>query len=200
MKTCRTCKEEKPLSEFYTKKGSADGVSGECKSCTRARSARRRAEKPDGCKKAIEEWTKKNQTKVKAYKKKHYEANRREIIDRSTKWVEDNRDRRYETWRAWYDTNPEARARASRKRRASMFGADVRVVTQRDWDSLIAHYRGLCAYCMEKPWKHRDHIVPVSRGGRHSIGNLIPSCTECNLSKKDKTIMEWKLHRRRRNA
>ena len=33
MKTCRTCKKEKPLSEFHKQKNHKDGVHNRCKSC-----------------------------------------------------------------------------------------------------------------------------------------------------------------------
>ena len=37
MKTCRVCKEEKPLSAFHPNKSCAQGVVGTCRDCTRGR-------------------------------------------------------------------------------------------------------------------------------------------------------------------
>jgi len=37
-----------------------------------------------------------------------------------------------------------------------------------------------------------DHVVPLIRGGRHSVGNIIPACRSCNSSKGGKFIIEWK--------
>jgi 5-methylcytosine-specific restriction endonuclease McrA len=67
-------------------------------------------------------------------------------------------------------------------------------VTVRDLNRLIARYGGLCAYC-PAPWKQLDHVVPVTRGGRHGIGNIVPACVRCNTSKNDRTVMEWRLLR-----
>jgi 5-methylcytosine-specific restriction endonuclease McrA len=67
-----------------------------------------------------------------------------------------------------------------------------RLVTPRDLKRLVARYRGLCAYC-PNPWKQFDHVIPLTRGGRHAIGNLLPACVRCNTSKNDRTIMEWRL-------
>lgn len=38
---------------------------------------------------------------------------------------------------------------------------------------------------------HFDHIIPLSRGGQHSVENLCASCARCNLSKNDSLIGEW---------
>jgi 5-methylcytosine-specific restriction endonuclease McrA len=36
-----------------------------------------------------------------------------------------------------------------------------------------------------------DHIVPVSRGGKSTRGNVAPCCKECNTAKKQLLPMEW---------
>jgi 5-methylcytosine-specific restriction endonuclease McrA len=38
---------------------------------------------------------------------------------------------------------------------------------------------------------HLDHATPLSRGGDHSIDNLVPACGECNLKKGTKTMDEF---------
>jgi 5-methylcytosine-specific restriction endonuclease McrA len=38
---------------------------------------------------------------------------------------------------------------------------------------------------------HFDHIVPVSRGGEHSLRNLCVSCSACNYSKGAKPLSKW---------
>lgn len=36
-----------------------------------------------------------------------------------------------------------------------------------------------------------DHVIALSRGGSHSIGNLCSSCPECNRSKSNRIIADW---------
>jgi 5-methylcytosine-specific restriction endonuclease McrA len=51
-----------------------------------------------------------------------------------------------------------------------------------------------CYWCGEPtPGKsaHLDHVVPLSRGGRHAIDNLCASCPACNLRKNSKLPNEW---------
>jgi 5-methylcytosine-specific restriction endonuclease McrA len=43
-----------------------------------------------------------------------------------------------------------------------------------------------CAYCGNRiPRKNRtlDHVVPLSKGGRHSVSNLVMACRSCNSAK-----------------
>ena len=45
---------------------------------------------------------------------------------------------------------------------------------------------GLCHYCSRKfTFKELtlDHVVPLSRGGTTSPGNVVPACRECNKAK-----------------
>lgn len=54
--------------------------------------------------------------------------------------------------------------------------------------------KGVCYYC-EMPVKPADltmdHIVPISRGGKTTKGNVVPACKECNNQKKSLLPMEW---------
>lgn len=50
-----------------------------------------------------------------------------------------------------------------------------------------------CAYCGSRPLEDDvklilDHLIPYSRGGQHTAGNLITACSRCNLSKHAKTL------------
>jgi hypothetical protein len=50
-----------------------------------------------------------------------------------------------------------------------------------------------CQYCGEAAPNvilHVDHIHPVSKGGINNILNLITSCAECNLGKRDKLLSD----------
>jgi 5-methylcytosine-specific restriction endonuclease McrA len=54
--------------------------------------------------------------------------------------------------------------------------------------------KGICYYCGRKiPAQEltMDHIVPISRGGKSTKGNVLPCCKECNNQKKQLLPMEW---------
>lgn len=49
-----------------------------------------------------------------------------------------------------------------------------------------------CVYCgdTQGPF-HLDHMIPWSRGGEHSAGNLCVACVACNFEKGAMTPEEW---------
>ncbi|ADR18739.1 HNH endonuclease [Calditerrivibrio nitroreducens] len=60
------------------------------------------------------------------------------------------------------------------------------------WNTLVS--RGVCYYCGKKvpPGElTMDHIVPLSRGGKSTKGNIVPACKECNNKKKYLLPIEW---------
>lgn len=66
------------------------------------------------------------------------------------------------------------------------------------WKRRLA--KGVCHYC-GRSFPPRDltmdHIVPVSRGGRTTKGNVAPCCKECNTAKKQLLPMEWEEYLKR---
>ena len=53
-------------------------------------------------------------------------------------------------------------------------------------------YNSPCFYCGSLDKITIDHIIPISRGGTHGIGNLVSACSFCNGSKHTKFLIEWK--------
>ena len=55
-------------------------------------------------------------------------------------------------------------------------------------------YNSPCAFCGATEKITMDHIIPISRSGNHSIGNLQPLCRRCNSSKKSRLVSEYKYY------
>jgi 5-methylcytosine-specific restriction endonuclease McrA len=49
-----------------------------------------------------------------------------------------------------------------------------------------------CQYC-NRAAENIDHVVPRSRGGRHSWDNVVASCRSCNARKEDRMLDELDL-------
>jgi 5-methylcytosine-specific restriction endonuclease McrA len=104
-------------------------------------------------------------------------------------------EKRLENMRKWRAKNPLAVTAMSQKRTAAKKNSESRTVTDNDLRALIARHGGKCGYCKDADYDHIDHIVPLSRGGRHAIGNLMPACAFCNLSKHARMLSEWRYGR-----
>jgi 5-methylcytosine-specific restriction endonuclease McrA len=69
--------------------------------------------------------------------------------------------------------------------------ADDKTVTAKAFAELLSS-TDLCFYCgLPAINKHVDHMVPISRGGPHSMVNLVVACRPCNLAKKAKSFDRW---------
>lgn len=69
-------------------------------------------------------------------------------------------------------------------------------LTATQWDSLLEAW-SRCAYCQGSgPALQRDCVIPISRGGRYTLDNVVPACASCNASKHNSEVTEW-LRRKR---
>jgi 5-methylcytosine-specific restriction endonuclease McrA len=69
-------------------------------------------------------------------------------------------------------------------------------LTDAQWAALKAAWGG-CAYCGASGTPlQRDCVLALSRGGRYTLGNIVPVCRSCNASKCNTEVTVW-LRRRR---
>jgi len=48
-----------------------------------------------------------------------------------------------------------------------------------------------CAYCGKGGDMEIEHVEPISSGGAHDIGNIVPACSRCNTSKRSHDMELW---------
>lgn len=60
-----------------------------------------------------------------------------------------------------------------------------------EWLETVKAFKYSCAYCGDKTNLTMDHVVPISRGGKTTIDNVVPACVSCNSSKQAKDVVEW---------
>ena len=69
-------------------------------------------------------------------------------------------------------------------------------LTDEQWAALQAAWTG-CAYCgASSVALQRDCVLPISRGGRYTVDNVVPACRSCNTSKCNDEVTGW-LRRKR---
>ena len=135
-----------------------------------------------------------------------YQEHREESCARARAWQLANPHQKKATSAAWYqthkdeirlklihlrDTDPEryaqyrAMSRASeQRRRARKSGSATVTLTRYEWELLKAHYQFQCVYCHTKPKTlTQDHLTPLSKGGEHTLWNVVPACRSCNAKK-----------------
>lgn len=173
-----------------------------CKTCTKRhwmRSDKARAKWP--------EWNRANYERhreaINARNRAWGEANRERKRETDARWHRENKERHAAKNREWVARNPDRSRAISREanrrlverqptyfadkcqeRRARLRDAFVEPV---DRSRLFEIHHGLCGICgdpidPESSW-HVDHVIPLSRGGKHSYANTQPSHPSCNLAK-----------------
>lgn len=85
------------------------------------------------------------------------------------------------------------RTRAARyaKRRQRRMAAVDHDLTEAQWSALQDAWGG-CAYCgaADRPLQ-KDCLLPISRGGRYTLTNVVPACGSCNASKCNTEVTTW---------
>ena len=186
MKKCTKCKVIKDYKEFRTRKASKDGLQSNCKECEKEQ---RRAHYL------------KNKEKVKASNKLYAKTYVRKTL------TEEQKQKNKEKAKEYYIKNKErikslakaykktlngkySDAGTSNKRRLLKTNNSDNTVTKESLDILMKVQKDCCYHCLEVLDKsiqtHLDHYVPISKGGAHSIYNVVWSCAKCNLEKADK--------------
>lgn len=71
--------------------------------------------------------------------------------------------------------------------RARQAGTPVEL-TEEQWLRVLNHFNYRCAYCDKdiRDFYTIDHVIPLSKGGTHTIDNVVCACLSCNSAKKDK--------------
>lgn len=89
----------------------------------------------------------------------------------------------------WYRRNKHKAKEAWHRRRARKLGATVGKVSLK---AILAEHGMVCHICggdiPDRSSLHFDHVIPLSKGGRHAADNIRPAHAFCNLSKGDKIL------------
>jgi 5-methylcytosine-specific restriction endonuclease McrA len=86
---------------------------------------------------------------------------------------------------------PAVRRAMHQCRRARLLGAGPSF-TAAEWTALVTAHQGRCAFCGKARPLGADHRLPLERGGKNEIANILPACAPCNLRKHLMTEEEFR--------
>ena len=163
-KYCPTCEDWLSLNSFCKSKQTWDGLNGRCKLCH------------------------KGDNKV------YYQNNTETIKDRIHTYYREHKEQigiREKLYRQQHaEKYKDYRSVMHNLRRRKLQDTN-NPLTLEEWAVVKDITNGRCIYCDSKEELTQDHIVAISKGGKHSIGNVILSCKSCNLSKGSKDVEIW---------
>lgn len=110
--------------------------------------------------------------------------------ERSRQWRSQNPERQRKLVADWKIRSLEKVRGTTRRRALRLATSGIYEVTAKDERRLRS---SPCFACGATSDITLDHAIPVSRGGRHSVGNLIPLCRTCNSRKSAKLWVEFRM-------
>ncbi len=183
-KLCKGCNLQQSKTHFFNASAAPDGLQRRCKTCMKASKREdyyRNLEKS----RARERARVRNKDQLRQASARWRERHPELFKSRIAAWTQRNRVKRNATIKAWKAANPEKMREMDARRRASKVNAPGNGWTVEDVAAIRLAQKNKCAICRVTLGKriHRDHIVPLFRGGAHCRRNLQLLCEPCNLSK-----------------
>ena len=186
LKTCYRCKRSLDVSHFHSDISRSDSLNPKCKSCTLETSRAYYAQHAMQVLQRTGAWGRKNKARKNASTRRWRVANPEAARQAVLRWSKNNPEKKKASEQNWIKNHPEKMASYQAQAHARRRGAQEteHPLTAAEWLYIKAVYDSRCVYCRRKLKKlTQDHIIPVSKGGKHTIENVVPSCQSCNSRK-----------------
>lgn len=98
------------------------------------------------------------------------------------------------SWWLQYQINPDLRLyhrEKSKRRKAQNRGQTPIQIPVAALRQRFNEFGNCCAYCGGGGDMEIEHVDPISKGGLHDIGNIVPACSSCNTSKRNHPMEKW---------
>lgn len=164
MKTCTKCNTSKPIDDFINDYRLKSGKGSKCRACVAIYNHKRLVSG------LIPPKTEEQKAKIRSY---------------GSQWSKENRESKRLSYRKWSANNREKDRLRGHERRVKMRNQKFKILDH----EMLRLYRQPCFHCGSHDRIEADHIIPLARGGRHSIGNLLPLCRICNAKKSDRPLV-----------
>lgn len=127
----------------------------------------------------------KNAEKISTRSHEYYLRNATAICEKVRKYNAEHRAEIKARKIIYAQNHPEILRAIGKRRRALERGAPVSDFTAEQWETMQIQYGHRCAYCHCRAKGHltQEHITPLSKGGSHTLSNIVPACFPCNRKK-----------------
>ena len=182
-KICSLCHFPKLFADFNKKARSKDSHRPECRMC--------QAEFHQVHKSQAQARNHKRKAEIDAYNARYHQEHCEVINARHAR----NRIKNLAT-RLAYDAQYRAEhldyfREAAKRRRAQQAGAQITDLSLAQFEEILKRSNYRCCYCPDdcKECKRKthtfekEHLTPISKGGNHTVQNVLPSCPKCNAKK-----------------
>lgn len=191
-KICSKCKIEKSIDCFSKDKTRPDGHRYVCIDCNKQKNKETKEARAVKAKiynlknkeilsEAKKKYKEKNKEQILKKAKDYYEKNKKELVKKRHLRYLNNKEKAKQYYDAYRKTEKGKMIDINRKhikRTAIKNGASCSDVME------IIKKAKNCYWCGVKLEKvHIDHYIPLSKGGKHIINNLVISCPSCNMAK-----------------
>jgi 5-methylcytosine-specific restriction endonuclease McrA len=189
-KECIICHKILPLEDFTISKGRSSYYRrNQCKICFLFK--RREYSKTAQHKHTEKAWYNKNREHVNTWHRNYNKNNeKRKAKAKITgkNYRIKNKEHFYSIIRAWNQNNPDKYKAIQYRKESKKRGIEGNH-TPLEIKELFLKQGGRCVYCrvnLIKTSYHRDHIIPIAKGGNNFINNIQLLCPKCNIEKRDK--------------
>jgi len=215
MKTCSKCGIIKELSEFNKDKQGKHGVRGNCRICQNKHNRHYYKENEDELRRKKIKYYEENIEEMRERDIKRYKKDKEKRLKQAKKYYENNRETRINYNRKYYSDNKRqiimqhfkygqtekghmVKINATHKRRNikiqtsdGTIPINICFPLSDEIANILSAQNNKCNICccnIKRGNMHLDHIIPLSKGGTHSLDNIQWLCATCNLKKGDKII------------
>lgn len=213
MKICRLCNIEKDLSEFYKRNQHKDGFDTRCKDCVNEYARKYYINNDNKYSNKRKEYNNKNKDVLNKKSREQYKLGRYKYLDKRKEYYNENKDIIRVRHSNYDQRNREnialrkknygktergkmVRMNNIHKRKSLRLSSTDNTITAKFLQQL-ANDTKYCIFTgveLTADNRHLDHIIPLSRGGKHSADNVRFISDKANQMKGNKLDEEFELY------
>lgn len=209
MKTCIKCLKELPIENFYIRNKKTNLRRTTCKDCMYEESKQYKELHKEKISQQLKdynitnadklreyrvEYNAKNKERVAIVKREYYDKNIEDRSNYNAEYYQQNREKIIKQSLAYSKTEKGIASKKNVSNRRRLIKRDGSVDTNMILEMKNKNNR--CYWCDNKLIDnnyHLDHYIPLSKGGKHTIENIVISCPSCNIRKSNKDPYKFAL-------